>query len=131
MSNLKVRQDDWSIQITADGSPRFFVRVDTSVRDSSIVVFSDFILSEQDDLRAVDALSLVREAGFSSSVPKNFVFDNIYPSYEGGADRGELVRRHDQILRVVRAFAERQGLRVADALLEPKNGGFQSVVIFT
>lgn len=130
MSNLNVRRDDWSIQITEDGSPRFFVRVDTSVRDSSIVVFSDFILSEQDDLRASEALSLVRDAVFPSFIPKSFVFDNIYPSYEGGTDRAELVRRHDQIVSVVRTFAKRQGLQVKDALLEPKGVGFQSVVIF-
>ncbi|MBL3704604.1 hypothetical protein GI582_18055 [Sulfitobacter sp. BDSS02] len=128
MSDLTTRRDDKSIQITAEDSARFFVRVTSSVSNNTKIVFSDFILNPDDEARAVDALHLLKKDGFPFSPAVKLVFQDIHPSYADDGDRTELVRRHDQIVAVVKNFAATVGLAVENAFLEPTAGKFETMV---
>ena len=129
MSNFTIREDEWSFQITAAGSARFFVRV-TSPRTSKIsMIFSDFILNQDDDARAVEAIHLLKKHGFQLASPMKMVFQNIHPSYGSESDSTELVRRHDQIVAAVKNYAAQTGLKIENTLLEPNAGKFETVVM--
>lgn len=129
MDDLTTRQDDWSFQIMAEGSARFFVRVNIPTTSNASMMFSDFILNPDDDVRAVKALHLLREHGYPIKSTANLVFQNIYPSYKDNTDRTELVRRHDQIVGVVKEYAAQANLIVKNAILEPRAGKFDTVIL--
>lgn len=129
MNDLTTREDDWSFQIMAEGSARFFVRVTTPKNSNAAMVFSDFILNPDDDARAVEALHLLKRQGFSFMSAKKLVFQDIHPSYSNERDRAELVRRHDQIVKVVKGYAVQEGLTVGNTFLEPQAGKFETVIL--
>lgn len=129
MNDLKTRMDDWSFQIMAEGSARFFVRVTTPRTSTSSMVFSDFILNPDDDVRAVEALHLLKGQGFPLASSMKLVFQDIHPSYSDESDRAELIRRHDQIVDVVKDYAGQAGLMVENAVLEPRAGKFETVIL--
>ena len=124
-----VREDDWSFQIMAKGSARFFVRVTTPKNSETVMVFSDFILNPDDDTRASEALHLLKRQGFNFMPAKKLVFQDIHPSYSNERERVELIRRHDQIVAVVTEYAAQEGLAVRCAVLEPKAGKFETVIL--
>lgn len=128
MSDLTTRIDDFSFQIIAEGSARFFVRVTSSKTNKTSMVFSDFILNPDDDGRAVEALHLLRQQGFPLVPAIKLVFQDICPSYSDESDRAELVRRHDQIVSAVKAYAAQAGLTVENTFLDLKAGKFETVV---
>jgi hypothetical protein len=129
VNDLTTRKDDWSFQIMAEGSSRFFVRVTTPKNSEAALVFSDFILNPDDSARADEALHLLKRQGFSFISAKKLVFQDIHPSYSNVRDRAELVRRHDQIVEVVKGYAAQEGLTVGNAFLEPKAGKFETVIL--
>ena len=128
MSDLTTRVDDFSFQIMAGGSARFFVRVTSSKTNKTSMIFSDFILNPDDDGRAVEALHLLKQQGFPLVPAMKLVFQDIYPSYSDENDRAELVRRHDQIVSAVKAYAAQAGLTVDNTFLDLKAGKFETVV---
>lgn len=128
MSDLSTRVDDWSFQIIAENSARFFVRVTSSMTNETNIVFSDFILNRDDDSRAVEALHLLNGQGFPLTHSVKLVFQDIHPSYRDENDHAELVRRHDQIVSVVKEYATSASLAIQNAFLEPKAGKFETVV---
>lgn len=129
MNDLKTREDDWSFQIMAEGSSRFFVRVTSPKTSKETMIFSDFILNPDDNGRGVEALSLLKQQGFSIVPTMRLVFQDIHPSYGGEEDRAELIRRHDQIVSVVKDYTAQSGLAVGNAFLEPKARKFETVVL--
>lgn len=128
MNDLTTRIDDFSFQIMAEGSARFFVRVTSSKTDKTSLVFSDFILNPNDDGRAVEALHLLKQQGFSLRPAMKLVFQNIYPSYCDERDRVELVRKHDQIVSVVKTYTAQAGLTIENTFLNLKADKFETVV---
>lgn len=129
MNDLTTRQDDSSFQIVAKGSTRFFVRVTSSIGSKPLMVFSDFILDPDDDTRAIEAFHLLNEWGFSIRPRMKLVFQNIHPSYSDENDRAELIRRHDQIVGVVKKYAIQVGLTVGNTLLSPTGSKFETIVL--
>lgn len=129
MGDLSTRTDDASVQIMAESSARFFVRVTSTKSNKTSLVFSDFILNPDDDDRAVEALHLLKKQGFPLSAPVKLVFQDIYPSYYKSRDRAELVRRHDQIVAVVKEYATQEGLVVTNTFLDSKAGRFETQVL--
>jgi len=129
MSDLTTRADDFSFQIMAESSARFFVRVSLSDTNKTSMVFSDFILNPDDDNRAVEALHLLKRQGFPLVPAMKLVFQNIHPSYSDESDRAELVRRHDQIVSVLNDYAAQTGCRVDNAFLEPSGKKFETMVL--
>lgn len=129
MSDFVIRADDYSLQVTATGSPRFFVRLTSPGGDKTTVVFSDFILNDDDASRAVEVLHLVEKYGCEIGRAKKVVFQDVYPSYRDESDRTELVRRHDQIVAAVEQYACDKRLQVESVRLEPKNGKFETIVL--
>ena len=129
MSDFIIRADDYSFQVRAIGSPRFFVRLTSPRGNKTTVVFSDFILNDGDEGRAVEVLHLVEKHGFEIGPAKKVVFQDIYPSFRDENDRTELVRRHEQIITVVRKYACDKRLQVESIFLEPKDGKFETVVL--
>lgn len=130
LSELYTRADDFSFQIMAKGSARFFVRVTSPKSSKTPIIFSDFILNSDDDDRAIEALHLLKRQGFPLAPAMKLVFQDIHPSYSDESDRSELVRRHDQIVAVVKDYAAQAGLSVKNTLLDPKAGKFETVVLF-
>ena len=130
MSDLYTRADDFSFQIMAKGSARFFVRVTSPKTSQTPIVFSHSILNHDDDDRATAALHLLNEQGFPLAPAMKLLFQDIHPSYSDESDRSELVRRHDQIVAVVKDYAAQAGLSVENTLLDPKAGKFETVVLF-
>ena len=129
VSDLTTRADDWSFQIMAEGSMRFFVRVTSPKTSKAAMIFSNFILNPDDDARAIEALHLLKDHSFPIVSGAKLVFQDIHPSYKGEDDRAELVRRHDQIVGVVKAFATQVGLAVENTFLDPDAGKFRTVVL--
>lgn len=129
MSDLTTHTDDWSFQIMAEGSMRFFVRVTSPKTSKAAMIFSDFILNPDDDARAIEALRLLKDHSLPIVSGAKLVFQDIHPSYKGEDDRAELVRRHDQIVGVVKAFAAQVGLAVENSFLEPDAEKFGTVVL--
>jgi|GEM_PF-2232185 len=129
LSELYTRADDFSFQIMAKGSARLFVRVTSPKSSTTPMVFSDFILDSDDDDRAIEALHLLKGQGFPLSPAMKLVFQDIYPSYSDETDCSELIRRHDQIVSVVKAYAAQAGLSVENSFLETKAGVFETVVL--
>lgn len=129
MSDLTTHADDYSFQVMARGSARFFVRVTSLKANKATMVFSDFILNLDDDGRAVEALNLLKEQGFTLAHAMKLVFEDIHPSYRDESDSSELVRRHDQIVSVVKDYAAQAGFSVEDSFLEPNAGKFETVVL--
>ena len=129
MNDLRTRVDDWSFQVMAESSARFFVRVTSSMTSNTTIVFSDFILNPDDDTRAVEALHLLKVQGFPLASAVKLVFQDIHPSYRDESDRADLVRRHDQIVSVVKDYAASAGLEIENTFLEPKAGKFETVVL--
>ena len=127
MTDLTARTDDWSFQIVAEGSKRFFVRVTSPKGSKSSMVFSDFILNPDDDARAIEAFRILNERGFVISPPMKLVFQDIHPSYSDESDRAELIRRHDQIVGVVKEYAVQAGLTVENTFLNPAGSKFETV----
>ena len=127
MTDLTARTDDWSFQIVAEGSKRFFVRVTSPMGSKSSMVFSDFILTPDDNARAIEAFRLLNERGFVISPPMKLVFQDIHPSYSDERDRAELIRRHDQIVGVVKEYAVQAGLTVENTFLNPTGSKFETV----
>lgn len=129
MNDLTTRADDFSFQIMSEGSARFFVRVTSSKTNKTSMVFSDFILNPDDDSRAVEALHLLKGYGFPLASAMKLIFQDIHTSYSDESDRTELVRRHDQIMSVVKAYAAQAGLTVENTFLDIKAGKFETVVL--
>lgn len=129
MSDLTTRADDFSFQIMAEGSARFFVRVTSSKTNKTSMVFSDFILNPDDDGRAVEALHLLKGQGYPLASAVKLVFQDIHPSYSDESDRTELIRRHDQIVSVLKTYAVQAGLTVENTFLDLKAGKFETVVL--
>ena len=129
VSDLTTRADGYSFQIMAEGSARFFVRVTSPKTSKTSMVFSDFILNPDDGDRAVEALHLLKEQGFPLAPVIKLVFQDIHPSYSDESDRGELVRRHDQIVSVLKTYAAQAGLTVENTFLDLKAGKFETVVL--
>ncbi len=129
MTDLTVRTDDWSFQIVAEGSTRFFVRVTSPMGSKSSMVFSDFILNPDDDERAIEAFSLLNERGFAISPLMELVFQDTHPSYSDESDRAELIRRHNQIVGVVKKYAVQAGLTVGKTFLNPNGSKFETVAL--
>ncbi len=127
MTDLTARTDDWSFQIVAEGSKRFLVRVTSPMGCKSSMVFSDFILNPDDNVRAIEAFHLLKERGFVVSPHMKLVFQDIYPSYRDSSDRVELVRRHDQIVGVLKEYAAQVGLTVVNTFLNPTDKNFETV----
>jgi hypothetical protein len=93
VSDLSTRVDDWSFQVIAENSARFFVRVTSSMASKTNIVFSDFILKPDDDTRAVEALHLLKGQGFPLAPSVKLVFQDIHPSYRRIQGR-QLYRRN-------------------------------------
>lgn len=129
VTDLTTRTDDFSFQIKAKGSARFFVRVTSSKTNKTSMVFSDFILNPDDNSRAIEALHLLKGQGFPLASAMKLVFQDIHPTYSDENDRTELVRRHDQIVSVMKAYAAKAGLTVENTFLDPKAGKFETVVL--
>lgn len=129
MIDLTTCADDYSFQVMAKGSARFFVRVTSPKTSKTTMIFSDFILNSDDDGRAVEALHLLKRQGFQIGPAMKLVFQDIHPSYRDESDRSKLVRRHDQIVAVVKDYAAQTGLAVENTFLEPRAGKFETVVL--
>lgn len=129
MIHLNVREDEWSVQITAPDSKRFFVRISTSKDNMHTMVFSDFILDQGDADRAQQALHLIKQRFYGPAHAMKLVFQDICPSYSNQADRPELIRRHDQIVNVLKKYASETGLAIDNAFLEQKGGKFDTVIM--
>lgn len=129
MSDLTTRADELSFQIMAEGSARFFVNVTSSKTNKTSMVFSDFILNPDDDGRAVEALNLLKRQGYPLTPAMKLVFKDIHPSHSDESDRTELVRRHDQIVSVLKAYAAQAGLTIKNNFLDLKAGKFETVVL--
>lgn len=129
MNDLNTRVDDWSFQIMAESSARFFVRVTSPMTSKTTIIFSDFILNSGDDTRAVEALHLLKGQGYPLIPTVKLVFQDIHPAYRDESDRAEVVRRHDQIVSVVKDYAASAGLAIKNTFLEPKAGKFETVVV--
>lgn len=128
MKEFHIKEDDWSFQIISTDSPRFFIRI-TSPRNSQLMVFSDFILGTDENDRALQALEIVNDKFLSLASPMQLIFQNVHPSYSNDNDRAELVKRHDQIVDVIKSYALRTGLKIKNSFLEPKAGKFETVVL--
>jgi len=129
VTDLISRKDDLSFQIHAEGSAQFFIRVITPTGRRTSMVFSSFILQPEDDARGVEALCLLNEQGFMICSPMRLVFQDIHPSYSDESGRAELIRRHDQIVGVVKKYAARVGLTVENTLLTPTGSKFETVAL--
>jgi hypothetical protein len=129
VSDLTTRADDFSFQIMAEGSARFFVRVTSSKANKASMAFSDFILNPDDDGRAVEALHLLKGQGFPLVSAVKLVFKDIHPCYGDESDRTELARRHDQIVSVVNAYAAQAGLTIENTFLDLHEGKSETVVL--
>lgn len=57
------------------------------------------------------------------------VFKNIHPTCRYGNGYAEVVRRHDQIVAVIKEYASQTGLKVGDTFLEPSADIFETVVM--
>ena len=128
--DLNVREDDWSIQITSPGSKFFFVRLPLPLASTPTLTFSDFVLRTGDDRLALAALHKIFDRIQLALAKKKLVFSNIYPGYNNDDDRDELLRRHDQILSVVREFAAQKKHGVENAYLDTRDGKLDSVIEF-
>lgn len=129
MIELRARTDEHSLQITAEGSKRFFVRVVSPRSSKRTIIFSDFNLNADDDDRAVEALHLLKEHGFQLGSGMRLEFRDIHPSYSDLTDRSELIRRHDQIVSVVKAYAAQAGLRIYNSFLESSDRKTGTIVL--
>lgn len=112
MSNLTTRQDDWSFQVMATTSKRFFVRITSPKDDTSSMIFSDFRLEHNDNALALEALTQIREQFYGPASGMTLVFEDIYPAYRDTNDQDELIRRRKQIVAVLELFASRFGLKL-------------------
>lgn len=125
---LVKREDEFSLQVTVTDSPRFFIRIDRPSVGSRVFSFSDFFLFDGEDEQAVEAIELVaRWANFPRSHYR-LIFKDILPRRDELLEKKELVRRHDQIVAIVRRFAARNGLTVENALLSPAHGRMETIV---
>lgn len=128
---LTVREDEFSLQITSPVSPRFFVRVERPTRSATSLKISDFLLEHNDAENAVLALECVdRWVRFPRTRCK-LVFTDIAASAAASQDKDELVRRHDQIVDVVKQFASRNACVVLDAFLSPIHGRMGTVAVIS
>lgn len=128
MSDLTIREDDWSFKIVAAGSKRFYVTISTSKNDTSQIVFPDFILNPDDNERAIEALHMIKKYFYGPASGMKLIFKDIHPSYQGEGDRVELIRRHDQVVEVVKEYAAQTGLVIGNTMLEPIGGKFETVI---
>ncbi|MCR8551159.1 hypothetical protein M4578_25365 [Salipiger sp. P9] len=129
ITDIHYREDDFSLQLTSDISRRFFIRLLKSGASKQTMVFSDFILESNDSARGIEALRLLTPQFEDHKPVMKLVFQNIYPGHREKNDRCELVRRHDQIVEVVRGYASESGLAVSQTILEPKAEGFETVIL--
>lgn len=128
--DLNIREDDWSFQITSPGSDFFFVRLPLPLASASTVTFSDFVLRTGDERLGLAALHKIFDRFQLALAKKKLVFDNIYPGYSNDNDRDELVRRHDQIVSVVREFVDQKLHGLKNAYMDASDGKFFSVIEF-
>jgi len=127
--DLSVRVDEWSFQVTAKNSAQFYVRVTSCMNNRTDIVFSDFMLNPDADILAVETLHLLKDQGFPLASSVKLVFQDIHPSYRDESDRAELVRRHDQIVSVMKTYAALAGLEIKNNFLEANAGKFETVVL--
>lgn len=128
MSDLTIREDDWSFKIVAAGSTRFYVTISTSRGDTRKIVFPDFILNQDDNERAIEALHMIKKQFYGPASGMKLIFRDIHPSFQDEDDRVELIRRHDQIVEVVKEYAAQTGLVFGNAMLEPIGGKFETLI---
>lgn len=129
MTNLIIREDDWSLQIRARNSARFFIRLTKLRMGETSLVFSEFIINPDENARALEALHAIKDQFSCSTSITNMVFQHIYLSQLSKLDYAELIVRHDQIVAVVKEYTSQVGLTVENALLEPRAGVFETVVL--
>ena len=124
MTSLKMREDEFSFQVTHPAAELFFIRITSSKYDRCSMVFSDFRLSADEDDRGIEALHLIAANFHGPTVAMRLLFINIYPAYSFTSDKDELVRRHDQISGVFGRFAKEVRIPVHETVLHPRRGGF-------
>ena len=129
MAKFQIREDDWSFQIFSPGSKRFFIRITTDKTNTESMIFSDFTLDPNDTDRALQALRLVKQHFHGPTSGMRIVFQDIHPTDRNGTDYAEIVRRHDQIVDVMKSYADEAGWEIDNIFLEPSGEKFNIVVV--
>lgn len=91
------------------------------------MIFTEFILGPGDNAHAVEALHVIKRKFHEPSPNTLLIFLGVLPDYRDRDGRSELVRRHDQIVEVVRVFASQSRLAVKNVFLEPSLGRFDII----
>ena len=126
MSDLSVRQDDYSVQITSPASQRFFVRVADPDMITSKVRFTDFLLDAGTEELSEKALDWLHDNIEQISTAKAWVFFDLLPTQGGSpeSDHPELVRRFDAIRSMIDAYCAKHGRSIENSFIEPAQGKF-------
>lgn len=132
-----VRKDEYSLQLTAPSSRRFFVRIDLLKSSEHSLFFSDFIFNDDEEVLACEALDTAFHQHPYFEVAKTWEFGDIAPnSITHELDKPEIVRRHDQIVRVVKSYIARNKAlnsmqaKTLHAQLNEKHGKFITSIFF-
>lgn len=126
---LRFREDQDSVQVSALGSRRFWLRLLLKAGD---IIFSDFLLDPDDTFRAVAALRHLQQAKGILEPGARVVLQDIMP--DGGSvapEKRELVRRHDQIVGVFTEFSALTGLGIPVTHLDTHAGRFTTIVFLS
>jgi len=126
MSDLSVRQDDYSVQITSPASQRFFVRVADPDMITTKVRFTDFLLESGSEKLSEKALDWLHDNIGQISTTKVWVFSDLLPKQDKSpeSDHLELVRRFDAIRSIIDAYCAKHGRTIENSSIEPAQGKF-------
>lgn len=102
-SELRMRVDEFSVQISHRTDRMFWLRIDRSVPDAIIV--SDLKRSEVDVGVAAAALDLAI-AGVTSAAPASLVFLDVIPRHRADGRDGVLGRVEAELTEIVRTYAD-------------------------
>lgn len=130
VSEFKEREDQDSVQISSQGSKRFWIRMSPIYPVHGTLTFTDFMLNPDDSERAVVALVYLDQTRALFSAGITVRVTNILPTQGDEFDKAELTRRHDQIIDAFIAFSLVKELGIGDKYLDKKGDRFDSVILF-
>lgn len=126
---LNVREDDYSFQVTSPTSRRFFLRITPKHGHERKVTFSDFFLEPDDSELAIQALHELESHHGRPQPGTTIRFLDIYSIYQETRNQEELIRRHNQIVDIVKAYLSNINLTLDDIFLDQRAGKFDTVIV--
>ena len=129
MTRMIVRSDDFSIQVTANASKYFYVRINDPEAINHEARISDFLFETGDESLALEALTYLQRELPNMFTATTWVFSDLLPDPTGaGSDRNpELLRRFDKIRDLLVTFFSDGRRALESSYIRPLDAKFDGV----